>query len=268
LHGGPTTYGFLLGAFGLGGIAGAWTHGRLRDRLASERVVQFGCLATLTGAAVAGVSSFVPLTLAGMLFSGAGWVLTLSTFNVTVQVSSPRWIISRAISLYHMFSFGGMALGSWIFGMVADKWNVSAALLGAAGLQALGIATGFLIPVVEDAQARLDVAEKAICGPLRQRLESTVGRVVINNDYSIRADDRDSFLRLMDQRQRHCRRNGANRWTLVNHANNPDLWTERFELPSGVEYLRYLQRQTPDQLHLDRRLNCLAVLIENTHSIP
>ena len=43
-------------------------------------------------------------------------MLALSLFNVTVQLSTPRWVVGRALSLYQTATFGGMALGSWIVG--------------------------------------------------------------------------------------------------------------------------------------------------------
>ena len=48
-----------------------------------------------------------------------GWVLALSTFNATVQFSAPRWVVGRALALYQMATFGGMALGAWFWGEAA-----------------------------------------------------------------------------------------------------------------------------------------------------
>ena len=43
-------------------------------------------------------------------------VLALSLFNVTVRLSTPRWVVARALALYQTAVFGGMALGSWVWG--------------------------------------------------------------------------------------------------------------------------------------------------------
>ena len=45
------------------------------------------------------------LTLPALMVAGAGWVLTLSSFNVTVQMSVPRWVVARALALYQMAAF-------------------------------------------------------------------------------------------------------------------------------------------------------------------
>ena len=59
-----------------------------------------------------------------LLIGGACWVLALSLFNVTVQLSTPRWVVGRAMALYQTATFGGMALGSWIWGLVAEEYGI------------------------------------------------------------------------------------------------------------------------------------------------
>ena len=56
-------------------------------------------------------------------------MLALSSFNATVQLSSPRWVVGRALALYQMATFGGMAFGSWIWGVAAERYGTANALL-------------------------------------------------------------------------------------------------------------------------------------------
>ena len=84
VSGGPLTYGLLLGAFGVGAVTGALGAARLRDLLSTEAIVRWaGCIMALAAALVA-VSTFMVATMAALLLAGAGWVLSLSTFNVSV----------------------------------------------------------------------------------------------------------------------------------------------------------------------------------------
>ena len=69
---------------------------------------------------------------AGTLIGGACWVLALALFNTTVQLSAPRWVLGRALALYQTAAFGGMALGSWLWGAVAEAHGLEQALLAAA----------------------------------------------------------------------------------------------------------------------------------------
>ena len=134
VEGGPLTYGLLLGAFGAGAVTGALSAARLRDLLSTEAIVRWaGCILALA-AAIMSVSTNLALTMAVLSLAGAGWVLSLSTFNVTVQLSAPRWVVARALSLYQMAAFGGLAAGSWLWGEAAAGVGITDALLISARL--------------------------------------------------------------------------------------------------------------------------------------
>jgi predicted MFS family arabinose efflux permease len=60
--------------------------------------------------------------------AGAGWVWILTTLNVSMQLRSPEEILGRCLSIYQAVTFGGMALGAWTWGAVADAWGLGAAL--------------------------------------------------------------------------------------------------------------------------------------------
>ena len=94
--------------------------------------MRYGSIAFAVAAAGAALSPYLLATMAVLMLAGAGWVLTLSTFNVAVQMSAPRWVVARALSMYQMSAFGGLAAGSWLWGNVAASQGVKEALLIAA----------------------------------------------------------------------------------------------------------------------------------------
>lgn len=145
--GGPEQFGLLLGAFGLGGVLGAFASRRLRSRASSEVIVQWAFVVFGTAALVTGVSRWMPFSLIALAVAGAAWVLALSTLNSTVQLSVPRWVMARVLSIYAMAGFGGMALGSWIWGLVAADRGVGTALCLSALAQAPCIALGLRFPL-------------------------------------------------------------------------------------------------------------------------
>ena len=74
---------------------------------------------------------------AGRTWRGIGgvcWVLALAMFNVTVQLSTPRWVLGRGLALYQAAAFGGMAAGSCVWGLVAEGYDTRTALTSAAVL--------------------------------------------------------------------------------------------------------------------------------------
>ena len=134
LGGGPLTYGFLLGAFGGGAVIAALGSAELRRRRSSDWIVTSATAAFGTATVVVASSVWVPVTLLGMLLGGAGWVLSFSTFNITVQLAAPRRVVGRMLALYQTVAFGGMAVGSWAFGVCAHRIGLRASLLTAGGL--------------------------------------------------------------------------------------------------------------------------------------
>lgn len=244
LMGGAMTYGFLLGSFGLGAVGGAFFGVRLRRRFATEWVVRGASLAWIASAALIAVSRFAPLTMAALLVNGASFLLAMSTFNVTVQLSTPRWVVARALSLYQMCAFGSMALGSWAWGELATHHSIAAALLAGIGLQLLCILFGLRSGLADPQGLNLD--------PLRpwRELETALpvnpnsGPITVTIDYRIAPRDADVFLLAMNEWRRIRRRDGALSWALLRDLSDPELWTERFQCATWFDYLRHLTRLT------------------------
>src|SRR5262249_12531453 len=133
LGGGPLTYGILLGCLGLGALIGAAAMPGLRQRFGTDRMVGgatglFG-LVTLALAFLHNLVLLVPVLTLG----GVAWMLVMSSFNITMQMSSPGWIKGRAIAIYFTALFGGMSFGSWLWGQVATHASVYLALVIAGG---------------------------------------------------------------------------------------------------------------------------------------
>jgi MFS family permease len=245
VQGGPLLYGVLLGAFGIGAVGGALINAWLRQKLTSEWIVRLGFMGFAICATVAALSQMAWLTCAALLIGGASWVISLSLFNVTVQMSTPRWVVGRALSLYQTATFGGMALGSWIWGVIAENHGASEALLASAALMIAGAALGlkwFTLP--EQTSLNLDPLNRWKEPHLALDVKPRSGPIVIMIEYVIRLDDTAEFLDAMAERRRVRRRDGARQWTLARDLENPELWMETYHTPTWVEYVRHNQRIT------------------------
>jgi len=128
LGGQARTYGLMLGCFGFGGVLGALLNARLRTMLSHETIVRmaFFCLSAMI--VTIAESRFLVLSCAAIMTGGMCWILCLSLFNTTTQLAAPRWVVGRALSLYQTALFGGMAVGSWIWGNVSEFYGVQWAL--------------------------------------------------------------------------------------------------------------------------------------------
>jgi MFS family permease len=255
--GGPFTYGILLGCFGFGAIGGALLSARLRERFTGETIVRMAFAGFALSAAITATSTLSIVTGGALLIAGACWVLALSLFNTTVQLSTPRWVVGRALSLYQTTTFGGMAGGSWVWGTLADTHGAPTSLYVSAGVMILGAAIGlrYALPQFE----ALDLAPlNRFSEPnLPLDLKPRSGPIVVLIDYEIDEADIPAFLTAMTERRRIRIRDGAGQWALMRDLENPTLWTETYHVPTWVEYVRHNQRRTQADAENGERLRRL-----------
>lgn len=257
LQGGPGMYGTLLGAFGLGGVTGALGAPRLAAKLGLETRIRLGFAAFAVATALIALSPYHALTLLGSAFAGVSWLVTLSTFNTTVQMSSPRWVLGRTIALYQTSIFAGSALGSWVWGYVAGHASVREALLVSGAVLLLGVLMGLAMKMREVDPSGLDVHESL--APIARSIDIVPqsGPIVTSIEYRIPEANRLRFLELMTERQQHRRRSGARRWTLSRDLIEPDLWTERFKTSTWLEVRRNQSRRTAAEARVAEELRKL-----------
>ncbi len=140
LHGSEIDYGVLLGLFGIGSIAAALVIGWARRRMSSELVITVACLAFVAAQLVLANAHSLAAAAPATFIAGAGWVTGLTTINVAMQMRSPEAILGRCLSIYQAVTFGGMAIGSWVWGAVADWRGLGFALHAAAIFLVLSLA--------------------------------------------------------------------------------------------------------------------------------
>jgi len=251
------TYGIMLGFFGVGAIGGALSSARLREYLGNEWLVRGAFTAFALSCVLLSLSRSVWMSCLFLLPAGLSWVLALSLFNVTVQLSTPRWVVGRALALYQTATFGGMAAGSWLWGSVADGFGVPIALMVAAGVLLFGALVGFLLPQPDFESLNLDPLNRFSEPKLRLDLRSRSGPIMIMVDYKIAQEDVRPFLAAMALRRRIRIRDGARQWALLRDLENPETWTESYHVPTWVEYVRHNQRRTQSDAEVSERLLAL-----------
>ena len=253
LGGGALTFGVLFGTFGGGAVCGALLRAAARARFANETIVRMSTLGFGFTSLVAAFSPWLPLTLLAFVVGGASWVLMLSTFNITIQMSSPRWVTGRALAIYQMVVFGGMAIGSWLWGEFAESRGLVAALGLAGVLLCASVLLGIKARLPESETLDLAPSRGAPTFTPRVEVGPESGRVVVTVQYRIAREDHAAFVRAMQEVRRVRRRDGARRWMLMQDMNEPDVWVERFHSPSWVEHLRRYHRFTVADQEIERR---------------
>ena len=253
LGGGPAVYGLLLGAFGIGALAGAFLIHPLRQQRGAEFVVV--CLSLAAGLAL-GVVGLVPsLALAVVLalaVAGTAWLGSFSTFNISMQMSAAFWVQARVLALYQTIVFGSMALGSWAWGVVADATSLEAAHLLAGGLLLLSLVLHRRLPIPGGEAPDLQPAPGPEPLPgLAAVIED--GPVMVQIDYDIGPADAPAFVAAMDEVGHLRRRNGAVRWRLFQDMADGRHWVEAYVLADWLEHDRLRRRMTMADLALETR---------------
>lgn len=158
LHSSAVGYGVMLGAFGIGSITTALFIGSLRRRHGAEWVVTWATTAFLAGQLLLAQAQGLGLAIPAMLLAGGGFVATMTSLNVAMQLRSPEAILGRCLSLYQAIVFGAMAVGAYGWGTMADRFGLAAAIRLAAGWLALTLLLRFVIPMPRREEGRVDPA--------------------------------------------------------------------------------------------------------------
>jgi MFS family permease len=137
LHGDELDFGLMLGLFGIGSILAALLIGPMRRRFGVETVLTAGTIAFIVAQSVLAWAHDVTHALPATFIAGMAWVAALTSINVAMQVRSPDHILGRCLSIYQAVTFGGMAVGSWVWGALADLRDLPFALHAAAAFLAV-----------------------------------------------------------------------------------------------------------------------------------
>jgi MFS family permease len=129
-HGGADAYGLLLGAFGLGAVAGGiYALSRAGTGVARMARVALGYAAAL---ALLAIAPNLGVALGAAVLVGVATLLFLSTGNATVQLSSDPQYRGRVMALWSLALVGSTPIGAPLVGVVAAALNPRAAIgLGA-----------------------------------------------------------------------------------------------------------------------------------------
>ena len=241
---GSLLLGLLLGCYGLGAILGAAANPRIRERFNNESVVRLAFLGFAFSCAVLSWTDNVWLQGLVLLPAGASWVMALSLFNVTVQLSTPRWVVARALALYQTATFGGMAAGSWVWGGVAGARGVDSAMMLAALVLLAGALIGHWLSQPEFGKLDLDPVNRFQEPELALDLRGRSGPIMVMVDYVIDLEDTAEFLRLMARRRDIRRRDGARQWALLRDLEHPGHWSESYHIATWDDYVRHNLRRT------------------------
>lgn len=249
LQGGAETFGLLLGAFGLGAVTGALNIARLHRRLPPEVLVRMSTLVVAFGTAVVAFSTSLPLSLAALFISGAGWMLSINELNIAIQTSAPRWVAGRALATFQASVAGGVAFGAFVWGTVAQAHDVPTALKASALALALLPVAGVWLRLGDRGQG----SEEAQAPPdpeVALKLTPRSGPIRIELEYAVAPERAREFYGLLLRLGAIRSRTGGYGWAIARDVARPERWIESYSCPTWTDYLRQRTRLTEAEREL------------------
>jgi predicted MFS family arabinose efflux permease len=241
LHLGSGGYGLLLAGVGVGAVSGAAALPRLRGRVTAGALMTGGTL-VFAGVTLALAYVRVSTVAAAVLVVGGGaWILVLSTLNSQYQTTLPGWAKARGMSYYLVIFQGGGALGSAVFGVIAQNAGLTTALLAAAVALALVALAGVRLPFKEISARDLlpagDWPSQRLVGA-----QTADGPVLVTIEYRPKPGLEQSLVQALHAGRYARRRTGAVSWRVWRDAADPGRVLEQFVVGSWDEHLRQHER--------------------------
>jgi len=235
---GASGYGLLLGALGVGAIAGAFLLPQLRARLSNNALLVAASLVYAAALVVLVLVHSAAVALIVLLPTGVAWIAVLSSMNAAMQLFLPGWVRARGLSIYQMVLFGAQALGAVIWGALAVPAGLTPTFLIAAGLMATGLATIRLWPLIDTEGMDRNLAVYWPEPHLVLEPEPEEGPVLMTQTYTISPENEQRFLEAMSRVRLSRLRTGATDWGLYRDGEVDRRFVELFTVPSWQEHLR------------------------------
>jgi len=117
---GSTGFGFLVGSFGVGALAGAIVLPRIRPRMSLDGLIAAAIVALAAVTVASGRVHQLGWLCLVMFIGGTAWIGILASFNYAAQTMAPTWVRARSLSCTSGDA-GRMSVGSAILGSCSGK---------------------------------------------------------------------------------------------------------------------------------------------------
>ena len=256
---GPDEYGLLLGCFGVGAVLGATVLPWIRTKASIDQLM-VGATLLFAGLLLllAVLRNFAGIGLA-MVFGGAAWLAILSSLNTSAQAAVPTWVRGRALAMYLLVFFGGMAGSSALWGLIASSTGVPTALILAAAGLGLGLLTAIKYRLKAGENINLTPSMHWPVPTLDDEEQHERGPVFVTVEYRIDLAKQTDFVHVMRQLEDIRRRDGAVQWELLQDSADPTRYVETFVVGSWLEHLRQHERVTIADREVEQRARVFHV---------
>jgi hypothetical protein len=123
----------------------------------------------------------------------------------------------------------------------------------------VSLAAARWLPVSVARLGSLDPRARVELNPPSVEIHPASGPIVVTIEYRVPAENQVQFVAVINELGRIRRRDGARAWSVCQDIDATDLWVERFESPTWLDYLRWRTRPTESDQAVRARLAGLIV---------
>jgi MFS family permease len=262
-------YGALLGVLGIGAIVGIVVLPPLRAHWSANVILAASALAFAVGS-VAIVAFPLAAVVVLLVIAGLAWIATLSTLNATMQLSLPAWVRARGMAGYILAFMGIQAVGSFVWGLVAQYTSLTVSLEISGVLLVLAAASVLVLPLSAHT-GHYDRTPVSFWPTPTLMFEPhpADGPVVVTIAYTVLPENQEPFVAATKALELSRRRTGASNWRLYRDGADTNRFVEQFTVRSWAEHLRqHDDRITGADRDFQEAVRALAETNEATHLFP
>lgn len=257
LDGDASTYGMMMAAVGGGAVAGALGLPLFRRSSPAKRLIS-GTLFAAAGAILLGLAPGKIAAICSSAIFGAGWIIVLSTLNTGAQAALPDWVRARGLALFAMVFSGAMAMGSLVWGAVAEFAGLTPTLI-AAGTG--GILASLVLSPWKLADGSLDLAPAGHWPEPHTEIpvDGDRGPALVTIEYRAAPGEAGALFTALSRLEGARRRAGATFWCLAEDVSEPGRILEVFVETSWIAHLRHHERVSAADAAIQQQVRELHV---------
>jgi MFS family permease len=237
-------FGLLSASFGIGAIVGAISIPGLLHRQSMNQVVTSGGQLWAAATFMVALTGITGLALLGAFCAGMAWVYVFATLSAGTQSTAPGWVRARAVAMNIVATQGCLAIGSAVWGALANgvgtHWALGISAVSVVALQ--WVYRRVHVQMGQEADVVPGVRPPEL--PILTEPLPDDGPVLIQLEYRIDAANRDAFLKAIQKVGPTRRRNGATSWRVFRDLGEEGRFVERYVIASWAEYVRLRSRMT------------------------
>ena len=255
-----TGFGLLLGSFGMGAIIGGIVIlPKLRSKVSVESLITGSIvLLAIVIFAMANLRDFAILCII-MGIGGIAYITIISKFYTIGIKSAPKWIGARVLAVYLLILNGGLAVGSVIWGSMANTFGIPITLSVASLALCVTILAKkrYNTTLLDNLDFTPSGDHWSLPPDLSIALPQNDNQVLITIDYKIDPNLSNEFEKIMRELGRILKSEGMTYWELFQDTTDIGHYIEIRIADTWTDHMRQHERVTKNVQIMEDKIRLL-----------